>query len=262
MCLLLIAQDYDNQYGLLQSKITDAGIPYTVCGNSEIELRINIIRHQPKVVLLNISKLGTEPFSALYTMVSEQKSFVEFINIYTYEDPAQLMKLSQFGTVHNYRIPLDTDMLIRYVHHICDDAPLDTDELIGMIAQKLREFLMRINPSRRQRGSDYIIEAVLTVLFGDALNINLSGEVYPHIAEKFSTTAASVEHSIRVSIRTSWDSDNRPLVEACIGGQSGRCPTNSEFITALARLIIRDNSRYLDMYRIKTMNNTYNKLHI
>ena len=233
MCLLLIAQDYDNQYGLLQRKLTDADIPFTVCANTEIELRINIIRHQPKVVLLNISKLGTEPFSALYTMISEQKSFVEFINIYTYEDPAQLMKLSQFGTVHNYRIPLDTDMLIRYVH-----------------------------PSRRQRGSDYIIEAVLIVLFGDALNINLSGEVYPHIAEKFHTTAASVEHSIRVSIRTSWDSQNRPLVEACVGGQSGRCPTNSEFITALARLIIRDNSRYLDMYRIKTMNNTYNKLHI
>lgn len=60
-------------------------------------------------------------------------------------------------------------------------------------------------------------------------HMRITNDIYPVIAEKYSTTIDCVEHDIRTVIEKCWN-NNREFVQAIIGYESLRCPSNREFI--------------------------------
>ena len=78
-------------------------------------------------------------------------------------------------------------------------------------------------------------DAVLIVMEEEGLlGGSLTKELYPRLAEKYSTTPG-VEAAIRNAVITAWEDGNREFLEELTGRISkGRFPTNSLIIAKLA----------------------------
>ena len=87
------------------------------------------------------------------------------------------------------------------------------------------------------KGYQYLKEAILLVIDNMDLLGRITKELYPMIAEKFSTTPSRVERAIRHAIEVAW---NRGRVDAInrvfgyVGQDRNDTPTNGEFIAVIA----------------------------
>ncbi len=263
MCLVLIAQDYKDQHAALARVLKEANIKYKTGKSTKFELDIDIVRYEPTLVIFNASRLGAEAVGELIQKSESRGGKPVFINIYTYEDPHELKMLSEMGVTDNFAFPYDVDMLAKHIGTLCASQPNDPDSFMKKITEHLDSILKKINPSPRQRGNSYIKEAVLLVLFKYPFKPNLHGVIYPAIAQKYSTSVKSVEHSIRISIESCWNGGNRQFLQMCTGiSETNRRPSNQTFIMSLAQHTMRENRAYFDTYLSDMVNITNYKLHI
>ena len=87
------------------------------------------------------------------------------------------------------------------------------------------------------KGYQYLREAIMLVVNDiDVIN-QITKQLYPEIAEKYSTTPSRVERAIRHAIEVAWGRGQAEAVENIIGytvsAAKGK-PTNSEFIAMIA----------------------------
>ncbi len=261
---VLIAQDYVGQHSELARLLDIAGISYSTGKNTELELNIDIIKYEPEFVIFNASRLGFNAVQKIFAKARSRAFIPRFINIYTYEDPEEIKLLFELGIHDNIAFPYRPEGIIRAIRRMNELRPHDLSEFICMVSDRLDEILQKLNPSKKQRGNLYIRDAVILVLFNYPFQTNLHGCIYRRIADKYSTTVKSVEHSIRISIESCWKSGSKDYLRKCIGSTIVDCrrPTNNSFIMSLAHLILRDNSDYFDAYINQIMNNTSSELHI
>ena len=92
-------------------------------------------------------------------------------------------------------------------------------------------------------GHQYLREAILKVVEDRGLITGITKELYPDVAEKYKTTAAKVERSIRHAIEVCWLRGRVDVLENTFGytinPERGK-PTNSEFIAMVADKIRMD----------------------
>ena len=87
------------------------------------------------------------------------------------------------------------------------------------------------------KGYQYLREAIMMVVKDiDVIN-QITKQLYPEIAEKYSTTPSRVERAIRHAIEVAWGRGQTDTVESIFGytvsAVKGK-PTNSEFIAMIA----------------------------
>ena len=61
----------------------------------------------------------------------------------------------------------------------------------------------------------------------------MTKDIYPVIAHRYNSTISSVEASIRHAIYRCWDG-NKSYVCEILGYDASKCPSNEEFLNALA----------------------------
>ena len=87
------------------------------------------------------------------------------------------------------------------------------------------------------KGYQYLRDAILMSLEDPQLSTSITKELYPKIAEKYTTTASRVERAIRHSIELAWDRGNVDLMTEYFGYSinltKGK-PTNAEFIAMVS----------------------------
>jgi two-component system response regulator (stage 0 sporulation protein A) len=87
------------------------------------------------------------------------------------------------------------------------------------------------------KGYLYLREAIMLVVNEVELLGAVTKELYPTIAEKYSTTPSRVERAIRHAIEVAWSRGNMELINTLFGYtvnlERGK-PTNSEFIAMVA----------------------------
>lgn len=92
-------------------------------------------------------------------------------------------------------------------------------------------------------GHQFLREAILKVVEDRGLITGITKELYPDVAEKYKTTAAKVERSIRHAIEVCWLRGRVDVLENTFGytinPERGK-PTNSEFIAMVADKIRMD----------------------
>jgi len=87
------------------------------------------------------------------------------------------------------------------------------------------------------KGYFYLRDAIIMVVDRVDLLSKITKELYPTIAEKYSTTPSRVERAIRHAIEVAWDRGNLEFIESVFGHTIDRekgKPTNSEFIAMVA----------------------------
>ena len=128
-----------------------------------------------------------------------------------------------------------------FVRTPCTAAAL-TDRIRDMISQ---EYHNRQDPEFKAAGHLTVLGIVPTEDGGKQLRIGLplfaqdthqklSAELYPTIAKLCNTTACGTEHDIRKTIKAAWLKRDPDVWSEYFPGR-GRCPTNKDFISTLAK---------------------------
>lgn len=108
----------------------------------------------------------------------------------------------------------------------------------------LSQILMALGIQPSFKGFQYLKRGI-EFCVKDPLSVsNLSGIIYPQIAEEFNTTASAVERAARNAITTGWHRRDKALAKDIFGNtlqSAADVPTNSLYIAALAEWLRDDN---------------------
>ncbi len=107
--------------------------------------------------------------------------------------------------------------------------------------EKISNIFISIGIPPHIKGYVYLREGIKMTIENPAIINNVTKELYPSIAEKFSTTASKVERAIRHAIEVAWNRGRVDAINAIFGVRvyiGSERPTNSEFIALVADKLI------------------------
>ncbi|MGN0601218.1 MAG: sporulation initiation factor Spo0A C-terminal domain-containing protein [Oscillospiraceae bacterium] len=105
------------------------------------------------------------------------------------------------------------------------------------------EILNKLCVTPNYNGYMYLREAIKMVVNEPVNSRGFSTKIYPHIAEDFHVSPASVERNIRTAINKSWDKATVNIKTEMFGLFAANTqwrPTNSEYILIIADMINRE----------------------
>lgn len=156
-------------------------------------------------------------------------------------------RFTELGADYFIVKPFDLDILVKRIRQFGTQSPSqeirDSGEMYKQVASPMDErrgvtrLLQEMGIPAHFKGYTYLREAVLTVLRDESmLNVSLTKNLYPHLAQKYETTPSGVEAAIRNAVLAAWEKGNRDFIEslASNGQRNGRFPTNSVVIAKLA----------------------------
>ena len=116
---------------------------------------------------------------------------------------------------------------------ISEQGKKNQDNLEALVTNVIHE----VGVPAHIKGYQYLREAIMLVVNDiDVIN-QITKQLYPEIAERYSTTPSRVERAIRHAIEVAWGRGQQEAVENIFGytvSASKGKPTNSEFIAMIA----------------------------
>lgn len=106
--------------------------------------------------------------------------------------------------------------------------------------RKVRELLLKIGITRNIKGYNYLVEAIL--LYDEDTSKQITGYIYPKVAEKFNSTKERVERAIRHAIEKCFNNMDAEAIYFFFGNTVGirqGKPTNAEFIALCSEWLNR-----------------------
>ena len=111
---------------------------------------------------------------------------------------------------------------------------------MNLTAKWITELLWEVGIPMHLHGYHYLIDAIQISIHQPEMNINLSHEIYPCIAQRYHTSASRVERSIRHAIELAWTRGNLDQIIELFGytvnDHKGK-PSNLEFIAMIAERV-------------------------
>lgn len=94
--------------------------------------------------------------------------------------------------------------------------------------------------SRDRKGAVYLQEGIRFMVCTDKVEISMSKDVYPYLADKYHTSVNNVERNIRVAIERVWTHQEVAKLQELYGerwsSKAGR-PANSKFMKNISRKV-------------------------
>jgi len=138
--------------------------------------------------------------------------------------------------------PFDLDILAQRLRQMATGQVLPPRTMT--VRDKHKEQDMRVTAIMHElgipahiKGYMYLRDAIIMVTSRVELLSRITKELYPAIAEKYSTTPSRVERAIRHAIEVAWTRGNVEFIDEMFGhtvSQDKGKPTNSEFIAMVA----------------------------
>ena len=110
--------------------------------------------------------------------------------------------------------------------------------------EKISEIFISIGIPPHIKGYGYLREGIKLTIERPYIINSVTKELYPTIAQRFSTTASKVERAIRHAIEVAWNRGRIDAITAIFGSRiylGSEKPTNSEFIALVADKLILEN---------------------
>ncbi|MBP3256199.1 MAG: sporulation transcription factor Spo0A [Clostridia bacterium] len=116
---------------------------------------------------------------------------------------------------------------------IAPESKKDQESLEALVTNVIHE----VGVPAHIKGYQYLREAIMMVVKDIDIINQITKQLYPKIANKYSTTPSRVERAIRHAIEVAWGRGQTETVESIFGytvsAAKGK-PTNSEFIAMIA----------------------------
>lgn len=213
------------------------------------ETAVKIIKEkQPDVVLLDIimPKLdGIGVLERLKEEPMEKKPKVIMLSAMGQENVCE--EAMELGASYFILKPFDSNMVIRKIKQL-KSGQSASRPLVSMVEENngitknhleiiITNMIHEIGVPAHIKGYQYLRDSIMMAVYDmDILN-SITKQLYPTIAEKFSTTPSRVERAIRHAIEVAWGRGKMDTIDALFGytvhAGKGK-PTNSEFIALIA----------------------------
>ena len=157
-------------------------------------------------------------------------------------------KSFEFGADCYLEMPLDTDLLAKRVDELLkfgktrcwSDRHLSDTEILRRITVVMK----RLGVVVGCKGFAYLRLAILYAVDHPQLLDDMTGKLYPLIAEKFDTEASCVERNMRSAVENAWSRGDMDYTEKLFGytvDENRGKPTNMGFIATIVDYILLNN---------------------
>lgn len=117
------------------------------------------------------------------------------------------------------------------------DSPVQNLDPVQSLEIKVTEILHQIGVPAHIKGYHYLRSSIIMSINNPDIINAVTKQLYPSVAENFSTTSSRVERAIRHAIEVAWDRGDVDILNSYFGYtiHNGRGkPTNSEFIAMIS----------------------------
>ncbi len=107
---------------------------------------------------------------------------------------------------------------------------------------RITEILVHIGARHKLAGFGYLRAAIRISVLDPLVGRNITGKLYPAVAEEFGAGKFKVERGIRTVIDTAWESGKLSELNALFGYEciGNRKPTNGELISMIADRLLQE----------------------
>lgn len=217
-------------------------------GEAGIEL---VKRFSPDVVIVGLILKGIDGLGVLEKLkeISGKRNILVIGNCC---DDSVIAKVFSKGAKYYLMKPVSAEIVGRRVKEMSgDEKPAQAAVSFGnrerrnvtSIDEKISNIFISIGIPASIKGYGYLREGVKMAVNDPSIINNITKELYPKIADKFSTTPSKVERAIRHSIEVAFNKGRIEAINSIFGVRvyiGTEKPTNSEFIALLADKLLLD----------------------
>ena len=234
---LLIADDDDDELGILLTRLRGLGRGRVFTAGDGLRTLDMLRRHAPDVLMLDMIMPGMDGLGVM-THIRELQ-LPRLPHIVALIEPGQ-EALGQRALALGAGLVLDKGRMPEDMAGVLASAlGAPRRGLLGgpELERQIYAALIEVGIARRLDGFGYLIEAISLALEDVDYQNNLSKRLYPAVAQKYNTSAACVERSIRHAVETAWSRSRLSVLQREFGNtidsDRGK-PTNAEFIARMA----------------------------
>lgn len=227
---------------------------FEVCGvtdDGEEGLRI-IASAEADVAVVGLVLKGLDGFGVLERL-KESHSAVQIIATGGFSDDEIIARVLSKGARYYLIKPVSPEVVAERVQELTAGAEKPVAAVrekrgAGSLDEKISNIFISIGIPPHIKGYGYLREGIKMAVEEPSIINNVTKQLYPRIAEKFSTTPSKVERAIRHSIEVAWNRQRVDAINAVFGVRvyiGSDKPTNSEFIALVAdKLILEGLANY------------------
>lgn len=223
----ILKEDYD-----VVGETSDGLQGFDYISNNEIDLVV------ADIVLQSID--GFELLEKLQNAELSNKPKVLIVSSLKGEDFAE--KAMSLGACYYLIKPVINDVLIKRINAIINDAdnnfmPNSKRTKNRVLDEKISNVFITVGIPAHIKGYQFLREAIKMAIDEPDIINSITKQLYPSIANRFSTSASKVERAIRHAIEVAWNRGKIENINSLFGIKvynSNEKPTNGEFIALVA----------------------------
>lgn len=150
-----------------------------------------------------------------------------------YISPEMMASIGEFKPNYIIKKPFTPNALESIINKVINNR----SGVSSNLRIEITDLLHSLGIPSHIKGYTYIREGIEMMFEDESLVGSITKELYPTIAEHYSTTSSRVERAIRHAIEVSWVRGDYALMEEIFGNSvdyDRAKPTNSEFLATLA----------------------------
>lgn len=229
------------------------GEGYSVGGVSDDgERGLELVRRcSPDIVIVSMVLKGIDGLEVL-DKLKEIPGKRSIIAIGNFSDDAIISQILAKGAKYYLMKPVAPDVIVMRIREMTGEnssgqAVTSLRERRGAVTldEKISNIFISMGIPASIKGYGYLREGIKMAVNEPSVINNITKQLYPKIAEKFSTTPSKVERSIRHSIEVAFNKGRIEAINALFGVRvyiGTEKPTNSEFIALLADKLLLESA--------------------
>lgn len=241
---VLIAEDNDELRGkfeeILKNNIDISLVSVVKTGTEAIA---QIATAEPDVVVTDIVLGGCDGF-AVMEKAKKSGSAAKFLILSSLSSEAFITRAMDMGAEYYMIKPVEESILIERIIEIGSKERSVSAKILRpatsktkQLEEKISNIFITVGIPAHIKGYQFLREAIkLAIDRPDIIN-SITKELYPSIADHFSTSASKVERAIRHAIEVAWSRGKIENINSVFGVKvysNNEKPTNGEFIALVA----------------------------
>ncbi len=208
----------------------------------------------PNAVIMDLFMPNVDAIGVIKSVRTTNQSCI-FVVLSNFDNPTLEKEVMEAGASYFALKPFNSKNLAERIYDIASASKKNIVNAESALTQqnvsleyKVTEILHQIGVPAHIKGYHYLRESIIMSVETPEIINAVTKQLYPSVAQRFSTTSSRVERAIRHAIEVAWDRGDMEILNSYFGytiHNSRGKPTNSEFIAMISdklRLQIKNAS--------------------
>ncbi|MDR1254060.1 MAG: sporulation transcription factor Spo0A [Oscillospiraceae bacterium] len=242
---LLIAEDCEEFSQKDIAVFEEFGFEIIISAKDGLHLLGLIEKYSPNIVVMDLFMPKVDAIGVINSVKKSGKLPLPMFVVLSNFDNAILEKdVLAAGASYFALKPFNIRDLAKQINHMAsrkpylesNEVPLRLDKEIS-IEVKVTDILHQIGVPAHIKGYHYLRDSIIISVQNPEIINAVTKQLYPSVAQRFTTTSSRVERAIRHAIEVAWDRGDVDVLNSYFGytiHNSRGKPTNSEFIAMIS----------------------------